>query len=46
MERIEVQYVNEYGRKESMGGLAFIALTTFGFLVAVGALCAFLWVTR
>lgn len=46
MERIEVQYVNEYGRKESMGGLAFIALTTLGFLVAVGALCAFLWVMR
>lgn len=46
MERIEVQYVNEYGRKESMGGLAFIALTTFGFLVAVGALCTLLWVIR
>lgn len=44
MERIEVQYVNEYKRKEGMGGLAFIALTTFGFLVAVGALCSVLWV--
>lgn len=46
MERIEVQYVNEYGRKESVGGLAFIALTTFGFLAAVGALCTLLWVIR
>lgn len=46
MERIEVQYVNEYRKKESMGGLAFVALTSLGFLVAVGALCAFLWVTR
>lgn len=44
MERIEVQYVNEYGRKESIGGFAFIALTTLGFLVAVGALCSVLWV--
>lgn len=46
MERIEVQYVNEYKKKESMGGLGFIALTTLGFLIAVGALCAFLWVMR
>lgn len=46
MERIEVQYVNEYRRKESIGGLAFIALTTFGFLVMVGALCILLWVIR
>lgn len=46
MERIEVQYVNEYRKKESMGGLAFVALTSLGFLVAVGALCAFLWVMR
>lgn len=44
MERIEVQYVNEYKRKEGMGGLAFITLTTLGFLVAVGALCSVLWV--
>lgn len=44
MERIKVQYVNEYKRKEGMGGLAFIALTTFGFFVAVGALCSVLWV--
>ena len=46
MERIEVQYINEYERKEGMGGLTFIALTTFGFLVAVGALCTLLWVIR
>ena len=44
MERIEVQYVNEYRKKEGMGGLAFIALITLGFLVAVGALCSVLWV--
>lgn len=44
MERIEVQYVNEYRRKEGIGGLAFIVLTIFGFLVAVGALCSVLWV--
>lgn len=46
MERIEVQYVNEYRKKEGMGGLAFVALTSLGFLVAVGVLCAFLWVMR
>ena len=46
MERIEVQYVNEYKRKEDMGGLAFVVLTSLGFLIAVGAMCAFLWVTR
>lgn len=44
MERIEVQYVNEYRKKEGMGDLAFIALTILGFLVAVGALCSVLWV--
>lgn len=46
MERIKIQYVNEYRKKESMSGLAFIALTSLGFLVAVGALCVFLWVVR
>jgi len=46
MERIEVQYVNEYRKKESVGGLAFVVLTSLGFLVAVGALCTLLWVIR
>lgn len=46
MERIEVQYINEYRKKEGVSGLAFIALTSLGFLVAVGALCTFLWVIR
>ena len=46
MERIKIQYVNKYERKEGMGSLAFIALTTFGFLVAGGALCALLWVIQ
>lgn len=44
MERIKVQYVNEYRRKKDMDGFVLIALTTLGFLVAVGALCSMLWV--
>ena len=46
MERIEVQYVNEHRKKEGVSGLSFVALTSLGFLIAVGALCAFLWVIR
>lgn len=46
MERIEIQYINEYRKKEVVSGLGFVALTSLGFLIAVGALCAFLWVTR
>ena len=43
MERIEVQYINEHRKKEDTGGLAFVALVSLGFICAVGALCAFLW---
>ena len=46
MERIEVQYINEHRKKEDTGGLAFLALVSLGFICAVGALCAFLWVIR
>lgn len=46
MERIKIQYVSEYRKKEGIGGLAFVALVSLGFLVAVGALCTFLWVIR
>ena len=46
MERIEVQYINEYRKKEDTGGLTFLALVSLGFICAVGALCAFLWVIR
>lgn len=46
MERIEIQYVNEYRRKEGIGGVAFVALVSLGFISAVGALCTFLWVMR
>lgn len=44
MEKIENQYVNEYRKKEGIGSLAFVALVSLGFICAVGALCAFLWV--
>ena len=44
MKRIEVQYINEHRKKEDTGGLAFVALVSLGFICAVGALCAFLWV--
>ncbi len=46
MERIEVQYINEHRKKEDTGGLAFVALVSLGFICAVGALCAFLWLIR
>ena len=46
MERIEVQYINEHRKKEDTGGLAFVALVSLGFICAVGAMCAFLWVIR
>lgn len=46
MKRIEVQYVNEYREKEVSDSLAFLALVSLGFICAVGALCAFLWVIQ
>lgn len=46
MERIEIQYVNDYRKKQGMSGLAFMLVTCLGFLCAVGALCGFLWVFR
>ena len=46
MKKIEIQYVNEYREKEVNGGLAFLALVSLGFICAVGALCAFLWVIQ
>lgn len=41
MEKIEIQYVNEYREKEGSGGLAFLALVSLGFICAVGAMCIF-----
>ena len=29
-----------------IGGIAFVALVSLGFICAVGALCTFLWVIR
>lgn len=46
MEKIEIQYVNKYRKKESMDSLIFIALVSLSFICAVGALCTFLWVIR
>ena len=46
MERIKIQYVNEYKKKEGIGGIAFVALVNLGFICAVCALCTFLWVIR
>lgn len=45
MEQVTIQYVNE-GRKSGPGGVAFMLSWCFGFLVAVGAVCVYLWVTR
>lgn len=40
MEKIEIQYVNEYREKEG-SGIAFLALVSLGFICAVGAMCIF-----
>ena len=45
MEQVIVQYVNEE-RKSEPGGVVFMLSWCLGFLVAVGAVCAYLWVTR
>lgn len=45
MERVTIQYVNE-GHKSESGGVAFTLNWCLGFLVAVGAVCICLWVTR
>jgi hypothetical protein len=39
----KVEYVNESRVRKHMGGMAFVALTILGFVIAVGALCAFMW---
>ena len=44
MEKIKIQYVNEYRKKED-SGLVFIALVSLGFICAIGAMCIFLSVT-
>lgn len=44
MEKIKIQYVNEYRKKED-SSLVFIALVNLGFICAIGAMCIFLLVT-
>ena len=44
MERIKVQYINEYREKKRMSGLAFVVFASLSFIVAVGAGCLVLWV--
>lgn len=46
MKKIEIQYVNEPRFKKDMSGLAFIAFVCLGYIIAVGAVCGYLWVTR
>ena len=45
MEQVIIQYVNENYKSES-GGVVFMLSWCLGFLVAVGAVCVCLWVTR
>lgn len=45
MEQAIIQYVNESYKSES-DGVAFVLSWCLGFLVAVGAVCVYLWVTR
>lgn len=45
MEQVTIQYVNE-GRKSEPGVVAFMLSWCLGFLVAVGVVCVYLWVTR
>ena len=45
MEQVTIQYVNENYESE-FDGVAFILSWCLGFLVAVGATCVYLWVTR
>lgn len=44
MERIKVQYINEYREKKRISGLAFVVFASLSFIVAVGAGCFVLWV--
>lgn len=45
MEQATIQYVNKNYKSKS-DGIVFILSWCLGFLVAVGAVCACLWVTR
>ena len=45
MEQVIIQYVNENYKSES-SGVVFMLSWCLGFLVAVGAVCVYLWVTR
>lgn len=45
MGQVIIQYVNENYKSES-DGAAFMLSWCLGFLVAVGAMCVCLWVTR
>lgn len=45
MEQVIIQYVNESYKLKS-DGVAFMLSWCLGFLVAVGAMCVCLWVTR
>ena len=39
----KIEYVNESRARKHMGGMTFVILTNLGFIIAVGALCAFMW---
>ena len=39
----EIEYVNESRARKRVGGMAFVALTILGFIIAVGALYAYMW---
>lgn len=45
MEQVAIQYVNKSYKSES-DGVVFMLSWCLGFLVAVGAVCVCLWVTR
>lgn len=38
----KIEYVNESRARKHMGGMTFVMLTILGFIIAVGALCAYM----
>lgn len=39
----KIEYVNESRARKRMGGMTFVVLTILGFVIAIGALCAYMW---
>ena len=39
----KIEYVNESRARKHVSGMTFVILTILGFIIAVGALCAYMW---